>query len=424
MWIVSLALFVTHLCVVLGYSVNLPFWDDWDALWPGHLSRALSWQWLVSFHNTHRNVFTNLTVWLLYRLNDWNLNAHIAANFMLYVLLGTGTIYYLERIFSMRLGVWLLFPASAIADEVHNHAFNNCWTFYILFFFISLVLVIRRDKLSWFSVLAAVASAYAAGSGWVCSVAFLVLSLALAAFRRHYWRRHLLQAIATAAFLVLWFVGYPSQSEPLIMPWTEQFLRHFGNLIALGLGYHRVNELPGLLFFACTLVLSFLEGRQAIRSKNTDRIEKWLLLATALLGIFLASGAISIARAWAGPGGAKSGRYAAAVLFCPPLAWIMLRQYLNGRHLAGADKNIILAVAGLVLLAPLVTEFRYRAVYRAAEERRLDGLRCIREGLFRGQPAYCPGINPYGAASAAVFEARARQLGLNYLRQESPVRLP
>src|SRR5262249_51043325 len=58
-WILALALFAVHLFVVLGYSINLPFWDDWDALRPGHLDRALSWKWLIAFHNAHRNVFTN-----------------------------------------------------------------------------------------------------------------------------------------------------------------------------------------------------------------------------------------------------------------------------------------------------------------------------------------------------------------------------
>src|SRR5260370_21746507 len=114
MWMAALLLLALHLTIVLGYSVNLPFWDDWDALWPGHLSSRLSWRWLIGFHNTHRVVFTHLSIWILYRLNDWNLNVHIAANFLLYILLSVGTILYLERKFSMRLAAWLLFPASAI----------------------------------------------------------------------------------------------------------------------------------------------------------------------------------------------------------------------------------------------------------------------------------------------------------------------
>ena len=423
-WLLAITLFAVHLFVVLGYSINLPFWDDWDALRPGHLDRALSWKWLVAFHNTHRNVFTHLSIWILYRLNGWNLNAHIAANFVLYTLLSAATIRYLERVFSTNLAVWLLFPASAIADEVHNHAFNNCWTFYVLFFFLSLALVFRRDRLSWFAVVASVASTYAAGSGWLCSLAFVFLSLALALLRRDHWKSHLLQAAATSAFLALWFIGYPSQSEPLVMPWTQLFWRHFGNLLALGLGYHRISELPGLLFFAGVITLAVFAGRQAIRSKEIDRIEKWLLLTTALGGIFLASGAISIARGWAEAHGAKSGRYALAVLFCPPLAWIMLRQYLNGRLTSETGKAVIWVAAGALLLAPLVTEFEYRKVYRPAGERRLDGVRCVREGLLRGKPAYCESINPYGADSAAIFEARARELRLSYLSEQSPAPLP
>ncbi len=421
MWVAGLALFVLQLCVVLGYSVNLPFWDDWDALWPGHLSRKLSWQWLISFHNTHRNIFTNLSVWMLYRLNDWNVNVQIAANFVLYTLLSVGTIYYLERRFAIHLGALLLFPASAIADEVHDHAFNNCWTFYVLFFFVALALAVRRDKLSWFSTVAAVASAYAAGSGWVCSVAYVTLCFSLAALRPDSWRRHLSQAMVTSVFLVLWFVGYRSQSESLVMPWTRQFWSHFGNLIGLGLGYHAIHALPGLIFFTCVVLLLVFEGRQAIRSKVPKQIEEWLLLATALMGIFMASGAISIARAWAGTEGAKSGRYALGVLFCVPPAWILARQFVNGHLRNPMVRRAAKVVVAFGLLAPLGDEFNYRAVYRTAQERRLEGLRCIRRGLSLGQPAYCPSINPYGPNSASVFEARARELGLSYLREQSPV---
>jgi hypothetical protein len=418
-WVLALAALAIHFLAVISYSVNVPFWDEWDVLRPGALDRELHWSWLFSFHNTHRNVPTYFSIWALDRVGGWNLNAQAALNFLVYGLLTVGALRFLERRFQVGLGALALFAASGIADESHIHPFNGCWTFYILFFFLAGALALRRDGWAWLSPLAAALSIYSMFSGWVCGAVFVLMALALARLRPELRWRHLAHAAITAVALGLWFIGYPGQNDPLLMPWEKAFWIHFGNLLALGMGYHEHNALPGVVLFALTLVLIGLAGLRALREDSGSR-EQWVILAGLLGGFLAAMGAISAARGWAGPGGAKSGRYAETVLFILPLTWTLLRLQLRHWCRIRAVELGAVALAGVALLAPLADEFDYTAVYAPQQARRIHGLRCLRQHFYGGGPAFCPSINPYEPQLAPMFEQRARELQLSYLREQAP----
>jgi hypothetical protein len=77
-------LYLLHLVCVWKYAVNVPYWDEWDLFTPTQLPSGLSLRWLFAQHNEHRLVTTRLLIWILYRLDGWNVATHQLVNIVVY----------------------------------------------------------------------------------------------------------------------------------------------------------------------------------------------------------------------------------------------------------------------------------------------------------------------------------------------------
>jgi hypothetical protein len=417
-WLAALVALCIHFLVVVTHAVNVPFWDDWDALRPGNLEHDLNLNWLISFHNNHRSFMTHLSIWVLYRLGGWNLTTQMALNFIVYSGLVIWFLRYLQRSYQVGTGLVALVPASAIADESHIHAFNGCWTFFLLFFFAAVALALRRDRLSWLAPVFAAVAMFSMFGGLICSAFFVLLSLGLALLRKDLRLRHLAHAAAVVVFMVLWFRGYPSEKSSLSWPTHLPFWNHYTNLVAWGFGHKVVDAERG------TLVLLIVVGLAVAvavikRKAPQDERERWFALLVTLGALLAVLASISVGRAWAGPGGAKSGRYGEVALFLVPLAWVMFRCVANAVPWPAAVNASVAAMAGLALLYPLPDWFDYIGIYRGQENRRLAGLRCLHDHFYRNGNGFCPDIQ-YDPSAWAVEEQRAIQLHVSYLREHSP----
>jgi hypothetical protein len=418
-WIISGALLAVHFFVVMSHSVNVPFWDDWEVLKPGALDAHLNWSWLIGFHNAHRNLLTHLTIWLLYRLGGWNLNAHIALNFFVYVVLAVTFLRFLERTFDVGMGAMAMFPASAIASESHIHAYNGSWTFFLLGFFLSVRLALRRDRWAWLAPLAAVIACYSMFGGMVCTFFFIALSVALATMRPDLRARHLAHAAIATVLLALWFVGYSGEPVGLTLPWQKDFWLFLVNLVALGFGYARVNAIPGIIYLTLTLgLLGTVWFRW--RAAGAEEAERWTALSCLLGGLLACLASIGVGRGWGGPD--KSGRYGEVALFVVPLTWVLLRTALRRLRSRPRLEMAGLVVLTIAMLIPVHTFLRYRHIYGKEGARRMAGLRCLHEHYYRGGPAYCPDIY-YDPDTALLVEDRAVALGVSFVEEHSPLTL-
>src|SRR5687767_6111155 len=81
---VCVALFLVHYSFIWRYGVNVPFWDEWDALNAPHLPNGLSLEWLFAQHNEHRIATTKLLIWVYYQINSWNIHVGLLINFLIY----------------------------------------------------------------------------------------------------------------------------------------------------------------------------------------------------------------------------------------------------------------------------------------------------------------------------------------------------
>ena len=69
--------------LILKYSVNIPYWDQWDT--PSNLliKENLTWSDLFEQHNESRPLFPNLFFWYLAKLTDWNNKVEMLTTFIL-----------------------------------------------------------------------------------------------------------------------------------------------------------------------------------------------------------------------------------------------------------------------------------------------------------------------------------------------------
>lgn len=416
-WAFGLVLLARNFLAVLAHSVNVPYWDDWAALDQGALDRSLDWSWLISFHNVHRTAWTNLSIWILYRLDGWNLSAHLAANFILFAAFSVYFLRTLERLFAARLGLFLVFAASPLPDEVHLHASNGQWTFAVALSFLAVVFALREDRWAHLAPVLAGAAMLSMGTGMVIAVVALgtlLAGLALVAPDRR--RRVAIWAVALIVEVALWAHGYPSQEWPLTPPWKAAFWDHLGVLVAVAFGWTDALR-PGigwtvLALLAASIVLTLVRLR---RMDGAER-PRWIALSCWALGIAAGAASISLGRAWGGAAGGGSGRYLIIPLFLIAPLWLLVSRQL----LAPMPERGRVAVSALLLLllcAPWVRDFDYSHRYGLQLQRRLAGLACMRRMVRAGLAPACPQIQ-YDLAKAPFHHQRAIALRLSYLREQ------
>jgi len=418
-WSLGLALLAWNFASVLRHAVDVPYWDDWAALDPGALDRPLRWAWLVGFHNVHRTVWTNLSIWLLYRLDGWNLAVHLALNFLLFAALAIGFLRSLERCFTAHLGPFLVPLASAIPDEIHLHASNGQWTFALGFAFLAWVFALRADRWSNLSPLFAVAAAFAMGTGVVLVLTgYVALLLALALLQPGRRIRIAAWGATVAAGIWWWARGYPSSPAPSTSPFSAAFWEHLGAMVAGGFGWSaRPEPAVGWAILALLAASAVVTLLRLPRMDAPERV-RWVALLCGCGAIVLALGSISLARAWAGVGGALSGRYLVVSMFLVAPLWLLVQRQLVQR----APERVQLPTSAVLLLAlllPFVRDLDFSERYGRQQARRLAGLSCIWQMVRVGLPPRCPAIQ-YDLAAAPVHHARALQLGLSYLRDLGP----
>ncbi|BAZ46783.1 hypothetical protein NIES4102_38230 [Chondrocystis sp. NIES-4102] len=90
--------------IILGiliwrYSVNVPFWDQWDTPGKFFLEAAqdnITWEQLMTQHNESRTLFPKLIFWILANLTNWNTKYEMLITFLLACLVSYN-IYYLSK---------------------------------------------------------------------------------------------------------------------------------------------------------------------------------------------------------------------------------------------------------------------------------------------------------------------------------------
>lgn len=413
---------IHHWTQVWIYSVDVPFWDEWEYLAPEQLPAGFSMAWLHQLHNEHRIALTRIQTFLLYKLNGWDASQQQVMNFGIYFFAVCAFLYALSKWNKSKMmwvlaafGVFLLSPRLV---ENHLWGFQSQFHFAWAFAFAAAFCWFREVptwRTSVAGTLCAVLSIYSFSGGVLSTAAITGVYLVFGLFRMFRYplvRRETavhLFAVVTPVFVTtsFWAIGFkkPPAHAEMAMPWTRPFWDFFANLVSSGWGIDQVDTSIGLGFFAVMTVPMI--GLLCTEEKRFDARVWGLVAIFAAVLAFLAS--IAAGRAGFGDLGlSKSSRYTEiGGLLIPPtvLAWCLL---LDGKVRLNRS---ILTILWAICYLSFRNDWSYERNYTPVKERRIRGLACLNAYYFQGGVPNCPDLYPWAAADK--FDA-ARNLNLSF----------
>ena len=124
--------FLALVVAVNRYAVDLPYYDEWAFLHPDnaeYLTGGLDAGWLFQRHNEHLIPLTRLQIWLLYRLNGWDVASQQRMNLVLFAAVMAALAWALARVRG-RAPLWVAWgflPLVAVheaplGDAIQGHA--------------------------------------------------------------------------------------------------------------------------------------------------------------------------------------------------------------------------------------------------------------------------------------------------------------
>lgn len=398
--------FAVHAWAVLSRAVDVPYWDEWEALAPGALQWEAPWSWIFSPQVESRTATTNLLVWLGYRIEGWNLIHQLAFNLGLYGLLVAGAAALCgpkgAGLPWRHAAPFLLFLLSPKCAESLFWGQSSNQHFPLLFFIMACLCLFRENPGPLWTA-AGVAAAWISinshASGFVACAALL----AIPGLRILGRRGSGMGALGVAAGLGLWLIYYaPSPDHPQETgPGDPRFWRFFVNLVSWGFGMDQVSATLGL--FCLALVLAPL-----VLKNKTWSSSDWAVAATAA-GVLAALAAISFGRAGFGVSYSKMSRYAETAGLLAPLAaagWGLRLRDSPSRPWA-------LAALWIFTFLGHAGNWSFSAYDRYRKERLL-GVACLEEHYLRGGPPNCPMIYPFPLGDKLK---RAHELDVSFYRR-------
>lgn len=423
--IVCVGLYAAHFVNILKYAVNIPFYDEWEAVTPSGFIANPTLQELFSQHNEHRIVTTKLLTLLLYQVDGWNNVTHQALNFVIYGLLIVVLAYIIKKCVPQLPG-WVLlcfivFLLSTVNWENHFWAFQTQFHFSLLFLLLSIWFLFNENQ-EWHKITVGIffswLAIYSLSSGLVEIVAVLLgySCFKLLRIRQSDGGNRFKEILELAAALALiggaiglYFVGYvkPQYHPPLALPYQRIFWEYFLNLLSGGFGYVSQTKWPGSLIFL--FVLAPVLGE--IWKRRFQLTPKTWIIIISIIAVLASLSSITMGRANFGVGQSKSSRYAEIIQMLIPLSvamWVIfLDNYKNGRY-------FVLAAFWIFCVISFLTFWNFSRPYSMASQGKNKGLECVRNFYLNGGDGNCPTIYPVPIADRLEFD---RTLKLSFVKE-------
>lgn len=402
--------------VLITTAINIPLSDEWEYLRPDAFLSGFSWKHVFSFHNEHRNVFSNLWNYLFLHLTGWNLKIQAVVNYFFFCAL----VFFIMRmqnrlIQKTHVGLWIItfFLTSPFMYENHVSSFQSAFHFFLISGIAGIYLATQMELKSWHYLAASLCgliSIYSFGGGW-----FFGLTVFLILFYRLITQPEKIFSTITIRILVLlllvggmalWFVNYPQNNAHPAFAWphTPEFWRFYTNLMSFGFGYKSKNDFFAIVAFGFCLYLMIKNFKEAFRFRQ-HYVSIAFFGALAILGV-LAS--IALSRTGFGLGQSKVPRYGEIAIFLAIfLGWLGWRQVQESARFRKAFKFYV----GFATIG-FLSSYSYSGYFTVAKVRKA-GVKCIQEYYQTREPdKICPTLYP---RPISQFLENAEKLDLSWV---------
>ena len=407
-----IGLYFAQFICLLKYAVNIPFWDEWEAINKGGVLAEPSVEHLFAQHNEHRIVTTKLLSLALYYLDGWNLITHQTINFLIYGFLVATLAYVVKKstpeLSSLTLMCFVVFMLSCVSIENHFWGFQSQFHFALLFSFLS-VWFLFREKQSWIKTLLgtifSLLAIYSFSSGLVMSVVVIAGYGVFKSIRIYTGteRKPEISQLAVVLLIVCgaiyyYFIGYakPELHPVFTFPYQKLFWTYLTNLLSGGFGFKIDNIAPGtfVFFFVLVPIIGLIKK---YRSKLTPG--NWVIIVSTL-AVFAALSSITMGRAGFGKGHSKASRYSEIVIMLIPLSIALWSVFLV-EHEKWRMRLLVgfWCFCGIGLLG----YWNFPGAYQAAGIERQEGRDCVQNYYQNGGEANCPTVYPRPIADRLDF---------------------
>lgn len=405
-------LYLAQLFCLLKYAVNIPFWDEWEAINKGGVLAEPSIEHLFVQHNEHRIVTTKLLSLALYYLDGWNLITHQTVNFLIYGFLVAIVAYIVKKsspeLSSLTLMCFVMFMLSCVSIENHYWGFQSQFHFALLFAFLS-IWFLFSERQEWKKVLLGtlftLLAIYSFSSGLVMS---LVVIAGYGVFKsiRIYTgtdrKREILQLVAVmliaAGSIAFYFAGYvkPGDHPVYTLPYQKLFWTYFLNLLSGGFGFKIDNIAPGIFifFFAIVPIIGLIKKyRSRLSSGN------WVIIVSTL-AVFAALSSITMGRAGFGKGHSKASRYSEIVIMLIPFSVALWSVFLIEQK----KLRYYFLIGFWIFCGFGLSRFwNFPKTYSGIATERQQARDCVQNYFQNGGAADCPSAYPIPIADRLEF---------------------
>jgi hypothetical protein len=421
-WLLVTALFLWQLLMLWRYSVDLPFWEEWEFFEPYALQRGLTFDWLFQHFGTNQQVvvFTKLMAWLDFKL--FNLD-FARLKLMNYLVFG-GFLVVLVRFARQVSGEFRLLPyfvlflVSPLAYEAHAASFQSGEIFVLLFTVLMLCHAAPERPGLTESLLFAAAALGAVFSMHTGVAAAGILLASRTAFildrilAKEVDRRAAVSGLFVSWLIILagggyWLSGFDRAAVATVkrlMPTDWRFWEQFLNLLSFGFGFDADTPIPGsiILIFLLAPLLLLLLNKATRRQQST-----WQILPAILVLLALA------AMITFGRGGMfttlKLSRYTVYLTPLIPFGalawWLVCRER---RAFIG-----VFALPWVFCFAAFSNNWSY-GIYRELRQMDLQTLECVEAYNSGKGDGSCP--DTHGVPIGGFFD-NARKLNISFTRQ-------
>lgn len=415
--------FCVHFLYIQMYSVNVPFWDEWELFSNGALGPNFSLKWILTPHNEHIHSFTKIIFWLSYKLDNLNLIHLVYLNYIFYLIMVLLVYLVFRNPFrehkGLLLGTVLLFASRNAHEnlgwpwEIHYHL--------VLIFSLSSIVLNSLVKNSWVRAI---------GTGLLPGLSIFNLSLgvpiAFVVFTFSLYQnlqknreesirnRWVLSLSSISIFLMLFLFWRTILGELpeniLTMPWEMNYWKYFLTLVGRAFGFEELGlvQTVGAIVVG-TLGWGFILYLMKLMRGDLRAPEpRWQAIA---LSILLALAAVAVGRAHMGLEQALASRYSEIAMLLLPCFWLALIEVMR-THWPKANRRLILRLSYGVVFLAFFDNWNFNA-HRMNSDQKKAGVDCIKNYYLIGGNTVCETLYPLDIGEKLI---RMKELNVSSMK--------
>lgn len=421
-WLLFICLYLYQLAMLWGYSVDLPFWEEWEFFEPTALQRGLTLEWLFCHFGTNQQVvvFTKLMAWLDFKLFSLDFAKLKLMNYLVFGLFLLVVARFARQVTDNRfwsVPLFMLFLLSPLAYEAHAASFQSGEIFVLLFSALMLCFSAPEkpglSEAGLFSA-AAIGAIFSMHTGVAVAGILLIgrtVFIFLRVLAKNAETRTAVIDISVSWLITLAGIGYwlsgfrnPTEASVRLMPTTVRFWEQFLELLSFGFGLDNSTALSGLviLFFLLVPLLLLIKDKASRLQRSTWQILQGIVILLAIAAMITFGRGATFTTL-------KLSRYTVYItplILFGALAWGLVLQ--GRRALPG-----VLAVFWIFCFAAFSNNWSY-GIYRDLRQMDLATLDCIEAYNSGKGDGNCPDTH---GVPIGVFFDNARKLEINFTRQ-------